>query len=503
MKSVLSLIAVIIVFSVLAWVGCSSDSGVTDPGDGGNGGGDTDTLAPVVNITSPSDGSGLPASLGITGTATDDSRVDTVFFEARDLCGQALWSEHDLTSPYGATWDASGEQDGGYRICMAAVDSAGNMSDWSCVNVSKGSPSAQVTGFSPTAAYIGRSIGAVGSGFGPDNGNGRVMVFGNEATVVEWTDTLVTFTIPAGIPVDAGMSMELLVNCRWRVTGQIEVLPDRVVRLTDSNDQKEYPCWNANGSMIYFCMATVTNWDIWRMDADGSRWRQVTFYPEADFMPDIKPSTGEMAWMSKRGVPDSYGTPSYDIYHGFLIAEPPGNVVWEGPITADNDRCRAPAYAHQVYQGYSLVYNRLYDPFDTGYSTPTIFLYGSVGGSVELTEGDNPAFTYDGRWIVFQNNDYEICKIEVGGSGDPVKLTTGFADSNPHVGWQNDKIVFTRSGLNGYRGLCMINLDGTGFEVLLDQRWDQYDAAWSPDCTKIVFTGHRMSRFDIYVYEVP
>ena len=491
------------VLSVLVWIGCSSDSGVTDPVGGGNGNGDVDTLAPVVLITSPSDGATVVSSLNIVGTATDDSRVDTVFFEVRDLCGAALWSDHDLTPPYSATWNAGGAQDGGYRACMAAVDSAGNMSDWVCVNVSKGTAAAQITGFSPSAAYIGSDIGAVGRGFGPDNGNGRVMVFGNEATVVEWTDTLVTFTIPAGVPVDAGMNIEILVNCRWRITGQMEVLPDRVIRITDSNEQKGHPCWSSNGSMIYFEMATVTNRDIWRMDSDGSNWQQVTFYPEADFTPDIKPSTGEMAWMSKRGVQDSYGTPSFDIFHGFLIAEPPGNVVWEGPITADNDKCRAPAYAHQVYQGYSMVYNRVYDPNDTGYSTPTIFLYGTTAGHVELTEGDNPAFTYGGRWIVYQNNDYEICKIEVGGSGDPVKLTTGFTDLNPHVGWQNDKIVFTRNGLNGYRGLCVINLDGTGFEVLLDQRWDQYEAAWSPDCSKIVFTGHRMSHFDIYVYEVP
>ncbi len=489
MKTTIILIAACVVLSVLVWIGCGGDSSVTDPGD-------KDTLAPVVSITNPSDGTTLPSSLSITGTATDDTEVDTVFFEARDLCNQPIWSGHDLAPPYEATWDASGAQDGGYRVCMAAVDKAGNMSDWTCVNVSKGTSSAQITGFSPTAAYIGRSIGAVGSGFGPGNGNGRVNVFGHEATVEEWTDTLVTFTIPAGVPEDAGMGMEILVNCRWRITGQIEVLPDRVIRITNDGSLKEFPCWNADGSMIYFCRAQVTNWDIWRMDVDGSNWRQVTFYPEADFMPDIKPSTGEMAWMSKRGVEGSY-----DIFHGFLIGD--GGAVWEGQITADNDKCRAPAYAHRVHEGYSLVYNRVYDPLDTGYSIPTIFLYGSTAGHVELTEGDNPAFTYNGRNVVFQNNDYEICSIEVGGSGTPTVLTTGFPDENPHVGWQHDKIVFTRYGLNGYRGLCVINLDGTGFTVLLDQRWDQYDAAWSPDCTKIVFTGHRMSNFDIYVYEVP
>ncbi len=496
MKIFISFIAAFIVLSVLVWIGCSSDSGVTDPGGGGNGGGDGDTLAPVVNITSPMDGSVLSSSLDIAGTATDDTEVDTVFFEARDLCDQALWAGHDLTRPYEATWDASGAQDGAYRICMAAVDSAGNMSDWACVNVSKGTSSAQIDGFWPMAAYSGRSITAKGSGFGPDNGNGRVTVFGHEATVEEWSDTEVEFVIPSGIPVDAMGSMEILVNCRWRITGQIDVLPHGIIRLTDEHSMEEFPCWNSDGSMIYFSSTRSGNWDIWRMPVDGGEWQQVTFNPEPDFMPDIMPSTGEMAWMSRRGVGGEY-----DIYHGFLIC--PGGGCWEGPITSDNDLNRAPSYANQVYMGYSMVYGQFYDPDDDGSAIPTIFLYGSTAGHVRLTDGDNPAFSHNGRWVVYQNNNHEICKIEVGGSTTPTVLTTGFSDFNPHWGWNNDKIVFHRNSINGYIGLCVMNSDGTGIETILDQRWDQKDPAWSPDCTRIVFTAHRWSNFDIYAYEVP
>jgi Tol biopolymer transport system component len=202
-----------------------------------------------------------------------------------------------------------------------------------------------------------------------------------------------------------------------------------------------------------------------------------------------------------RGVPDDYGQASYDIFYGFLIC--PGGGCTEANLTSDNDKCRAPDYANQMFGGYSMVYNRVYDPDDDGYGVPTLFLYSSTGGHVELTEGDNPSFDYSGRWVVFQDEDYDIARIEVGGSGDPVKLTTGYGDFNPDVWWQNDRIVFHRNGLNGYRGLCLVSMDGTGFEVLLEDRWDQYYAAWSPDCTMIAFTGHRMGNFDIYIYEVP
>ena len=496
MKTVISFIATCVVLSVLVWIGCSSDSGVTDPG-GGNGSGDIDTLTPVVNITSPADDSALPSSLDITGTATDDTEVDTVFFEARDLCGQALWSGHGLAPPYEATWDASGAQDGGYRICMAAVDTAGNMSNWTCVNVTRGTASAQLDGFWPKGVYSGRRMTIKGSGFGTYNSSSRVNVDHIEATVEEWSDTAVTFVMPFGIAEDALSRLELIIDCRWRVAGHVDILPQGVIRLTDDHSQKEYPCWNSNGSEIYFCSSRSGNWDIWVMSINGGEWEQVTHDPEQDFMPDIKPSTGEMAWMSRRGVENNY-----DIYHGFLRSVE-GGAVWEAPITSDNDLNRAPSYANQVYQGYSLVYGQFYDPDDDGSTIPTVFLYGSTAGHVELTEGDNPAFSYNGRWVVYQNNDYEICKIEVGGSSEPTVLTTGFGDFNPHWGWNNDKIVFHRNGINGYIGLCVMNSDGTGFETILDQRWDQKDPAWSPDCTKIVFRGHRWSNFDIYVYEVP
>ena len=141
----LSSVFIVIFFAAVFFAGCSSDSGVTDPGDGGNGGnggGEGDTLAPVVSITAPTDGASVSTSLNITGTATDDTEVDTVFFEVRDLCDQILWADHDLSAPYGVTWSAGGAQDGSYRVYMAAVDTAGNRCDWVNVNVRKGTEKA-------------------------------------------------------------------------------------------------------------------------------------------------------------------------------------------------------------------------------------------------------------------------------------------------------------------------------------------------------------------------
>jgi len=480
--------------SALLCFGCSEESTPAGP-DGNTPDGEADSIAPAVALTSPVDGSALPALLVIAGTATDDSPIDTVFFAVRDLCGGVIWSAFDMTPPFEAQWDASGAGDGGYRVCMSAVDSAGNYSDWTCVNVTRGTCSAAITGFSPHAAYSGREITATGNGFGPDTGTGTVSVFGRAAAVSEWTDTTVTFTIPASLSADAMVGMEIVIDCTWRITGNIDITPPGVIRITTDSSSEEHPCWSASGYWIYFASTRSGNWDIWRIPAEGGEAQQVTSDPESDFTPDINPSSGELAWMSRR-IPAG----NYEIFKGYLPCAQ-GEVCTVTRVTNDNDLNRAPVWSPQVYAGYSMAFGQFYDPDDDGSTIPTIFLVSNVAID-ELIPGDNPSFSPNGRWVTYQTNDYHIAKIEILGSGIPVELTEGPSDFNPDWGTANDRIVFHRY-IDGYSGICVMNPDGTGLEVLLDQRYEEYDPAWSPDCSKIAFTAHRWGNFDIYVYEMP
>lgn len=488
-------ISALLLAAAFVYAGCGGEGGIT--GTGGGNGGEQDTLAPSVNMTSPVDGSNLPSILSITGTATDDTEIDTVFFEIRDLCGNVVEDFEDISSPYGTEWDSSGEPDGGYRVCMSAVDTAGNYSDWVCAGVSRGTSPVVFSGFSPLAAYRGRSIRAVGSGFGSTSG--IVIVSGREATVEEWTDTEVTFVIPMLVPEDALVGMELIVECRWRVTGSIDITPPGMIRITDDHAEEHDPCWSPDGSMIYFASVRSGNWDIWRISADGGEAEQVTFDSASDFTPDINPSSGELAWMSDRTFSGMNPDGDYDIFKGFIPCG--GGACTITLVTTDNDLNRAPAWSPQVYMGYSLCYGQFYDPEDDGSTIPTIYLKSNTTTDV-LDEGMEGNFSGNGQNVVYQDNNYQIRKKHVGG-GDPVILTSGHSDFRPHWGWVNDKIVFSRYSDNGYEGIFMMEADGSNVEPVADHRYVETEPSWSPDCTRIVFIAHRWSNFDVYVYEVP
>jgi len=81
-----------------------------------------DVTAPTCAITSPADSSAVNGVVAIAATATDSSGVDHVTFHAD---GTVVGT--DTTSPYSATWDASGLAEGTWHsLYCTAHDLAGN-----------------------------------------------------------------------------------------------------------------------------------------------------------------------------------------------------------------------------------------------------------------------------------------------------------------------------------------------------------------------------------------
>ena len=131
-----------------------------------------------------------------------------------------------------------------------------------------------------------------------------------------------------------------------------------------------------------------------------------------------------------------------------------------------------------------------------------VMLYGQSGLPEELTEGRQPNFSGNGKWVVYNLND-DIWKIETTG-GAPVQLTDLGRDWYPHWGEANDKIVFQRLSLTGgAEDIMVMNADGSDVQEVVATRSSEYSPSWSPDCSKIVYYGHRFGNFDIYVYVVP
>ncbi len=94
----------------------------------------SDDVDPIVNITSPSNGSTVSGSVTVNATASDDDSVTKVEFYVNG----ALKST-DTTSPYSVNWDTSSEYNGQYSIVAKAYDPAGNTAESSVqLNVTGG-----------------------------------------------------------------------------------------------------------------------------------------------------------------------------------------------------------------------------------------------------------------------------------------------------------------------------------------------------------------------------
>jgi hypothetical protein len=82
----------------------------------------TDTSAPAVSLTSPSNGSTVTGTINITASAQDNVAVNKVEFY---IAGKAVSSVS--ASPYNYAWDTTTVGNGSYQLAAKAYDAAGNV----------------------------------------------------------------------------------------------------------------------------------------------------------------------------------------------------------------------------------------------------------------------------------------------------------------------------------------------------------------------------------------
>jgi TolB protein len=122
-------------------------------------------------------------------------------------------------------------------------------------------------------------------------------------------------------------------------------------------------------------------------------------------------------------------------------------------------------------------------------------------GQTRLTDGlgaYSPAWSPDGRRIVFTSNeDRQVYVMNADGS-DHVRLTnnTGVCLSPRGYEWSPDgqRIAFTSTRFSGKQGgqteICEVNADGSGLTRLTNAVGDDQNPTWSPDGRRIAFESH-------------
>lgn len=231
------------------------------------------------------------------------------------------------------------------------------------------------------------------------------------------------------------------------------------------------PAWSPDGKQIaYYAEVGGKPADLFVMDADGSKSRQLTDTSEAEGYPAWKPDGREIAFESHT----SDG--NFDVY----VMNADGSNVRR--LTRDPRRDVAPAWSPD---GRKIVFMS-----DRGRREFNLYWMNADGTDVEqLTSGETdwfPQFSPDGRRLAFHRwDDVHVMDLE---TRKPTRLTVA-PDNGMYPTWSPDgsRIAFM-SWRGGPAVIYTMNADGTNQAPLVQMAsGSAIDPRWSPDGSSIVF----------------
>ena len=227
------------------------------------------------------------------------------------------------------------------------------------------------------------------------------------------------------------------------------------------------------------------DFEIWVVNADGSRQRQLTDNDSMDISPSWSPDGSQIAFVSNReGNDEIYVmnadggdqrrlTQTFDASESFPAWSPDGR-----EISLDSDR-----------DGNWEIYRMMAD--------------GSNPHRLTKDPADDwlTSWSPDGSQVVFESKrdgNYEIYVMNADGSHQQRLTTNQSHDGFP--AWSSDgmQIAFV-SKRDGNYEIYTMNADGTSQQRVTDNPAEDSDPAWSPDGEWLAFVSQRDGNDEIYI----